>query len=141
MFFYILVPGETTRKSNKCPEYGKMGDPLTMECPVEGNPRPNITWALGGKSLSSDRSSITVTHQITGEHRYTCTADNGIGEPDNSTFLLVVNRKFLTVTYSMSTVSEYKFKCSHKFKCRNLCRYDEIEVYIFKVARVEFSVS
>ena len=113
MFFYISVPGETTRKSNKCPEYGKMGDTLTMECPVEGNPRPNITWALGWKSLSSNRSSITVTHQITGEHRYTCTADNGIGEPDNSTFLLVVNRKFLTVTYSMSTISEYKFKCLH----------------------------
>lgn len=80
-----------------------------MECRVEGNPRPNITWAVGGKSPSSDKSSITVTHQITGEHRYTCTADNGIGEPDSATFLLVVNRKFLTVTYMMSTISEYKF--------------------------------
>ena len=78
-----------------------------MDCPVEGNPRPNISWAVGGKSLRSDKSNITVTHQNTGEHRYTCTADNGIGDPDSSTFLFVVNRKFLTVTYTMSAISEY----------------------------------
>ena len=110
VFAFFLVPGETTRKSNNCPEYRKIGDLFIMDCSVEGNPRPNISWAEGGKSLSSNKSSITVTHQITGEYRYTCTVDNGIGDPDNSTFLLVVNRKFLTVTYTMSTISEYKLK-------------------------------
>lgn len=109
-FFYILDGGEITSKSMKCTYYVEIGDQSTMECPVEGNPRPNITWAVGGQSLSWDKSSITVTHQITGEHRYTCTADNGIGEPDSSTFLLLVNRKFRTVTNMMSTISEYKFK-------------------------------
>lgn len=76
----------------------EIGHQSTMECPVEGNPRPNIMWTAGGKNLSSDKSNITVTHQSTGGHRYTCTAGNGIGEPHSLTFHFGVDRKCLTVT-------------------------------------------
>ena len=55
-------------------------------------------WTAGGKNLSSDKSNITVTHQSTGGHRYTCTAGNGIGEPHSLTFHFGVDRKCLTVT-------------------------------------------
>ncbi|XP_022793689.1 hemicentin-2-like [Stylophora pistillata] len=78
-------------ESSNCKEYVKKDDHFIMECPVEGNPQPNITWSEGGRILSHNKSKITLKSQHIGEHIYTCTAYNGIGKPDSLTFLHVVN--------------------------------------------------
>ena len=53
------------------------GDTLNLNCTVDGNPSPTITW-----TRLSDDSSVNFPLVVTGrqnEGTYRCTAHNGIG--------------------------------------------------------------
>jgi len=55
------------------------GDQVTLNCTVDGNPTPNISW-----TRLSDNSVVTFPLTVTGkqdEGNYRCTANNGIGKP------------------------------------------------------------
>ncbi|XP_022793275.1 hemicentin-1-like [Stylophora pistillata] len=114
---YVQYGPKIPIESSNCKEYVKKGDHFSMECPVEGNPQPNITWSEGGRILSHNKSKITLKSQHIGEHIYTCTAYNGIGKPDSLTFLHVVNdivkKDFI---YKMKEKSEFTRQLSEDNK-------------------------
>ena len=56
-------------------------DSLNLTCKADSNPTPNITWERG-----YDNSNVSFPLNITGKQNeggYRCTADNGVGNPDN----------------------------------------------------------
>ena len=63
------------------------GSSVTLECTAEGNPMPKIRWSREGGRLPSGADSeegLSMTLEGVDRHvegRYTCTADNGVGEP------------------------------------------------------------
>ncbi|XP_018009876.1 protein amalgam-like isoform X2 [Hyalella azteca] len=63
------------------------GSSVTLECTAEGNPMPKIRWSReGGVMPSGEESEEGLSMTLEGvdrhvEGRYSCTADNGVGEP------------------------------------------------------------
>jgi len=78
VFFPIsLDPPEITHISDS--QTLNNGDQVTLNCTVDGNPTPNISW-----TRLSDNSVVTFPLTVTGkqdEGNYRCTANNGIGKP------------------------------------------------------------
>ena len=70
------------------------GVKVTFSCPVDGIPKPNITWYRG--------VDVSVTPIYNGEKLeamdtgcYTCVASNSLGEPISITQCLTVGKSFL----------------------------------------------
>ena len=73
------------------------GASVTLECTADGNPMPKIRWSKEGSRLPSGAESeegLSMTLEGVDRHvegRYTCTADNGVGEPASVTMTVEVN--------------------------------------------------
>lgn len=75
----------------------RKGDNVQLECKAEGNPQPVISWSrLEGRLPSGaqheEGESMTladVDRHVEGT--YTCTADNGIGEPATASMSVIVD--------------------------------------------------
>ena len=72
------------------------GSSVTLECTADGNPMPKIIWSKEGGRLPSGAESeegLSMTLEGVDRHvegRYTCTADNGVGEPASQTSSIAV---------------------------------------------------
>ncbi|KAF2368992.1 Fibronectin type III [Trinorchestia longiramus] len=72
------------------------GSSVTLECTAEGNPMPKIRWSREGGVLPSGEASeegLSMTLEGVDRHvegSYSCTADNGVGEPKSVTMEIVV---------------------------------------------------
>jgi len=83
------------------------GSSLTLKCEATGNPRPSIIWSKHNRDLegvehrlSADGQTIELENMtISHGGRYTCTADNGVGDP-------VTEQLHVTVLYPPSTKPE-----------------------------------
>ena len=73
------------------------GASVTLECTADGNPRPKIRWSKEGGQLPSradTEEGLSMTLEGVDRHvegRYTCTADNNVGEPASVTMTVDVN--------------------------------------------------
>ena len=94
----ILDATKKTKEPSKCPEYVQKGREIKLECHVEGNPPPNITWAVGGEPIDSDLSNNSYTPRATGVFDCTCSACNGIGECVNLTLHRSADSKCVTIS-------------------------------------------
>lgn len=103
----ILDATKKTKEPSKCPKYVQTGREIKLECHVEGNPPPNITWSVGGEPIDSDLSNNSYTPRTTGVVDCTCSACNGIGECVNLTFHHSADSKCATVTYMTSSILNY----------------------------------
>jgi len=74
------------------------GSSVVLNCGATGNPRPSIVWNKRNRDMAglehtiSDNGSSLYLHNITTAHAgsYTCTADNGVGNPVTEEVLLTV---------------------------------------------------
>lgn len=83
------------------------GSSVSLHCAATGNPMPSIVWSKHNQDLAgvehalSDNGTSLSLHNITTSHagRYSCTADNGVGNP-------VLEEILLTVLYPPTATSE-----------------------------------
>jgi len=83
------------------------GSTVVLNCGASGNPEPAIRWSRRNRNLAgldhnlSGNGTILSLENITSSHagRYTCTADNGVGNPVREDIVL-------TVLYRPSAVAE-----------------------------------
>lgn len=83
------------------------GSSVTLNCGASGNPQPSLVWSKHNSDLqgvehrlSEDQETLQLDN-VTVSHggRYTCTADNGVGDP-------VTEHILLTVLYPPSAQAE-----------------------------------
>ncbi|XP_078665042.1 hemicentin-2-like [Branchiostoma floridae x Branchiostoma belcheri] len=65
----------------------KEGDPLTLTCTSDGNPVPTFTWTKQGGAGLLPTGSVVQIQSLSREDAgtYSCTASNGIGNPQAAT--------------------------------------------------------
>ncbi|CAH1248239.1 HMCN2 [Branchiostoma lanceolatum] len=65
----------------------KEGDPLTLTCTSDGNPAPTFIWNKQGGSVGLPAGHVVQIQSLSREDAgtYTCTASNGIGNPQAAT--------------------------------------------------------
>ncbi|KAI8488399.1 hypothetical protein Bbelb_339950 [Branchiostoma belcheri] len=86
---------------------------VTLQCVADGNPAPNITWFRAGKTLRSSSKSLSEDirtsnvvlkrAQYNDTGLFSCTVDNGIGDPDTKTVRLSVTREYFFLFFSSHT--------------------------------------
>jgi hypothetical protein len=119
LFFNQLLEKPTTWKSS--PKFTSTvlnvtvtaGDPVILQCEVDGTPEPVITWRKDSRILSSDKnviitkrrfkSLLTITKVSKSDQgRYSCKASNGFGRPIEARGSLVIEDR-----------SKYCSQCLH----------------------------
>ncbi|XP_055389273.1 neural cell adhesion molecule 2-like [Condylostylus longicornis] len=92
----ILIPPKIHHVTNGGLIQVKKGSPVRLECSAQGNPTPNITWTRKNNILPNgeDRyvSNVYIIENMD-RHKggtYTCTANNGVGQPASSQIILHV---------------------------------------------------
>lgn len=73
---------------------------ITLSCPTDGSPRPNITWRKDGVELVpgeryvvDDKGSLTITSALTDDSgTFTCTAKNIAGAEEVSSSIDILGR-------------------------------------------------
>ena len=74
----------------------------TFKCSATGNPIPKVTWIKDGITVASgDTLSFVAYRNKSGE--YWCSADNGLGQAENSSAHLYVHCKY-TVSLKFHTM-------------------------------------
>lgn len=118
------------------------GSSVTLECTAEGNPMPKIRWSKESGRLPSGADSeegLSITLEGVDRHvegRYTCTADNGVGEPTAVTMNVAVEyppeiiTEKVRVSFLENVISLYL--CLYTLLRESLCfkRYFKI-MYIY----------
>ncbi|GMT31155.1 hypothetical protein PFISCL1PPCAC_22452 [Pristionchus fissidentatus] len=95
----VIIPPKTPEGIEKDRKIiVKEGNPVQLDCKVEGNPPPTVTWTLDGRPLSLNTGDFSVTEEntllihtpsrVTAGH-YVCSAVNSAGE-DKSDYTLTV---------------------------------------------------
>jgi hypothetical protein len=90
------------------------GETLVLECSVNGDPDPQITWSKNGKKISSSEiidlkyRSGNATLKINevfpeDEGEYTCTATNSVGSTDSKCKLTVKRKQNKLIYWSYGT--------------------------------------
>ncbi|XP_035660172.1 hemicentin-2-like [Branchiostoma floridae] len=77
----LYAPMDTTVTPASVEE--REGDPLTLTCTSDGNPAPTFTWTKQGGGGQLPTGDVVQIQSLTREDAgtYTCTASNGIGNP------------------------------------------------------------
>lgn len=83
----IRQPPEISKTPKSGHVLAKKGDTVSMKCIGKGDPLPEVSWTRVGKRMpdgsnvmkGDELNFINVNHRHSGI--YTCTADNGFGEP------------------------------------------------------------
>ena len=91
------------------------GQSVTLECEIEGKPKPTVTWlkdgvevnSLGDSRITASNKLDTWTLNITELNRndegsYTCHASNSLDNKTSATAQLTVNCKFLIFCFFTS---------------------------------------
>merc|ERR1719402_2004024 len=70
----------------------KAGEPLELGCNIlQGSPTPNVVWTRKERPMPTGEHSVaarSIVYPVSNRHHsgvYTCSADNGFGEPVNGT--------------------------------------------------------
>ncbi len=97
--FQSTVPPTITRIPQENTIILNEGESISVQCLVQGNPKPKITWSKKGekaihtsvdeKNFSLNLISVDSTHA----DLYSCTAKNGVGNPVTSEFQILVKFK------------------------------------------------
>ena len=76
-------------------------------CAASGSPNPSLVWlGPGGLELGRGLSLlVTGTREVTRSREVTCSADNGIGDPANMTFTILVTCEY--VESRLKLVNQY----------------------------------
>ena len=114
------------------------GENVTLECEIEGKPKPTVTWlkdgvevkSLGDSRITASNKLDTWTLAITqlnrnDEANYTCQANNSLANKTSATAQLTVNCKSLSFVTSNQTLSckhtqTTKFNNSRRFIKRSI---------------------
>ncbi|KAK3101508.1 hypothetical protein FSP39_004094 [Pinctada imbricata] len=93
----VYYPCEIERWFVRSTHNVDVGADVTINCPIEGNPEPLMTWSKDGKNMNIDTTEKylqlrNVSCEDSGE--YTCTADNNIGQPVSQPFNVSVLCEF-----------------------------------------------
>ena len=74
------------------------GSNLQLTCKASGQPEPNITWTkenAGKTGVVQEGKVLTVTNiNKTDAGKFTCTAYNGFGKPENRTVYVTVTCEY-----------------------------------------------
>ena len=91
------------------------GDKLNLTCEATGQPEPNITWMKekpgnqGNTVVVREGKVLNITNvKATDAGNYTCTADNGLGKPENRTVYVNVNSEYAL----KKTLTNVKHRCT-----------------------------
>ncbi|XP_053127864.1 ADAMTS-like protein 3 isoform X3 [Hemicordylus capensis] len=92
----------------------RAGANLTLECPVQGLPQPDVTWILNGSSPrnqfpTAENGSLllrNISHENAGT--YMCTATNALGKAVAATVLQVAERRVLASNNGSSSNNRRK---------------------------------
>ena len=93
--FHFAAPPKITHISAN--QTVNKGDNVKLNCTADGNPSPSISW-----TRLSDNSVVTMPlNRIRrqDEGGYTCTANNGIGNPVSGDVFITVHCKYLKVHF------------------------------------------
>ncbi|GMT05475.1 hypothetical protein PENTCL1PPCAC_27649, partial [Pristionchus entomophagus] len=96
----VILPPKTPEGVEKDKKIvAKEGNPVQLECKVEGNPPPTVTWTLDGRPISLNTGEFGVTEdnsllihnpsRVTAGH-YVCSAVNSAGEDKYDYTLTVI---------------------------------------------------
>ena len=114
------------------------GQRVSLECQIEGKPKPTVTWLKDGAEVNSTGDSrITASNNLdtwtlnitklnrTDEGNYTCHASNPLDNKTSTTAQLTVNCKSLSFvtprhTLSRKQTQKTKFNNSVRFLKRNI---------------------
>ena len=114
------------------------GQRVSLECQIEGKPKPTVTWLKDGAEVNSTGDSrITASNNLdtwtlnitqlnrTDEGNYTCQANNSLDNKTSTTAQLTVNCKSLSFvtprhTLSRKQTQKTKFNNSVRFLKRNI---------------------
>ena len=95
----LLVPTYITGISGE--PTVRQGDNLQLTCEASGRPEPNITWTKekpgnqGNTHVVQEGKVLNITHiKKTDAENYTCTANNGFGEPESRTVYVNVTCEY-----------------------------------------------
>ena len=74
------------------------GTTVTLECRAGGNPEPRVTWTKRNENMANVAHAVgeggrkLILGNVTVSHSgsYTCTADNGVGQPASEQILIQV---------------------------------------------------
>ena len=97
----VLVPPSIVRSPTSDLLTLNQGDSVTVQCVASGNPAPKLTWSKRGEKAEHtivDETRSTLSLQNVDESHadtYSCTAQNGVGNPVTSEFQVFINCKLL----------------------------------------------
>ena len=94
-----ITRGPQNQTSNETSE-------VSFFCEASGQPPPNITWTVDGMVVGYGSPLTFPTYRNQSGSRYQCTADNGVGSPQNASAYLTVQSKFICLSLTLCTVSE-----------------------------------
>lgn len=93
------------------------GEALTLQCSVNGDPEPQITWSKNGKAISSSEimnlkykngiATLTINEVYPeDEGVYTCTATNSIGATDTKCNLKIKRKPIILFTRKTNNLND-----------------------------------
>ena len=110
----FLDPPSATEKCHTI--RAAVGNPVSLSCPTDGNPNPDVTWYKGsglcGTVLSSKTELKFSEAMSNNSGWYTCFANNLLGTVSVSLYLLI-GKLFFRVIRQYLTYCQDSFSLSH----------------------------